>query len=109
LLPGRNLMRFGEPDGHDAEPVLAELDRNPWGRKSWRNFEGWAKSFVDARWHFILNQNGRVELFNWMQDPSERTDVSSYPAHAPTIENFQRKMAQITGSAATLARSDRRE
>jgi arylsulfatase A-like enzyme len=93
---GQNLVPFdrgaGDPD--EGRSVLAELSRNPWAPPEWPNHRGWLRSLVDAQWHFLVHQGGRVELYDWRNDPSEQNDLSLSPGHAATVQQFHQQLEQ---------------
>jgi len=99
--PSVGLAPFQQQPAGASRP-LAELARNSASPKHWPNHTGWLKSLVTDRWHLILHQSGRAELFDWQADPQERNDLAreGHPAvHELTAElNSRVHGARVAGS-----------
>lgn len=74
--PSASLAPFQPQLSGTAARPLAELAHNPDAPKHWPNQNGWLKSLVTDRWHLILHQSGRAELFDWQADPKELHDLA---------------------------------
>ena len=55
---------------------------------------GWAKSLVTSRWHLILQQNGKVELYDWENDRAELHDLADVPGNRTIVEDLRRKLEE---------------
>lgn len=74
--PSASLAPFQPQSPGPAARPLSELAHNPDAPKHWPNQNGWLKSLVTDRWHLILHQSGRAELFDWQADPKELHDLA---------------------------------
>jgi arylsulfatase A-like enzyme len=113
-FPGQPLPD-AENAGDSARIVLAEVAMRPTRSKDAPSARGWVKSLVTDRWQFLLEQSGRVELYDIRMDPAELHDVASAPENQALIADFRSRLAPLllpgsddstragVGSAATEA------
>jgi arylsulfatase A-like enzyme len=73
--PSASLSPFQQLPPQTDRP-LSELARNSAAPSHWPNHTGWLKSLISDRWHLILHQSGRAELFDWQADPFELNDLA---------------------------------
>jgi arylsulfatase A-like enzyme len=73
--PSASLAPF-QQEPPQADRPLSELARNSAAPSHWPNHSGWLKSLISDRWHLILHQSGRAELFDWQADPLELNDLA---------------------------------
>jgi arylsulfatase A-like enzyme len=66
------------------------------------NYQGWIKSVVTARWHFLLQQDGKVQLFDWAQDPEESQNLADTPQGEPVAERLGDKLAKMIPGVAAV-------
>lgn len=59
---------------------------------------GWVKSVVTSEWHFILQQNGKMELYNWESDPRELQNLADSPEGQPLVSELRRKLRDRLGA-----------
>jgi arylsulfatase A-like enzyme len=65
--------------GKCGEPmILGEVSKgySPDLRKHWPIWQGWVKSLIADQWHLIVQQDGKMELYDWHGDPSEAQDLA---------------------------------
>jgi hypothetical protein len=53
---------------------------------------GWVASLIRDDVHFIEQQQGHVELYNWTDDPEELHDMSSAPEWRLAVEDFRQQV-----------------
>jgi len=87
-FPGRSLLPLGQAASPN-DSAASFLEQNPWGRPEWPNHNGWIKSVVTSKWHFILYQDGRTQLFDWAADPQEEHDLSATTLGQTTISGLR--------------------
>lgn len=98
------------PQQRTSWPVVAEVagaTRPPTPEEIRRNTPtafGWVKSLVTPEWHFILQQNGRVELFSWKDDPAEMHSLAETPQGRLVVRELRRELERIVPEA-TQAKS----
>jgi arylsulfatase A-like enzyme len=83
---------------------LSELARNADAPKHWPNHSGWLKSLVSDRWHLILHQSGRAELFDWQADPQELNDLAR-EGHPAVHELTNELTSRLHGARVARSRS----
>ncbi len=99
--PAPSLAPFQQEPPGSAQP-LAELARNADAPRHWPNHAGWLKSLITDRWHLILHQSGRAELFDWQTDPQETNDLAR-EGH-PAVRDLTGELTART-QGARMARS----
>jgi len=91
VFPGAPLTRLWtrhEPISGQA-PRLAEIARQPF--ESYKNFplyEGWMKSIVTSKWHYIEHQTLGSQLYDWRNDAQELNDLAKRPELQSVVEEF---------------------
>jgi arylsulfatase A-like enzyme len=95
-FPGRSLLpqRGGSTDG---VPVFSEMGET--GLRGAPAGQGWLRSLVDRQWHFILRQNGEMELYDLVQDPEETNNLAPSPDHAAVVRRLRDKLEKILASS----------
>jgi len=84
VFPTRSLAELWSRREYPSETsAIAELSGDSWPGvdKRWPIHQGWVKSLVRGQWHLLLQENGKVELFNWKEDPLEVDNLAEDPAH----------------------------
>jgi arylsulfatase A-like enzyme len=101
LFPGKSLVSLwsGATDDTTAEPILAEVSPGRFraGPLSYPTSSGGLKSLITDRWHFIVSESGRVELYAWREDRRERHNLAGTPEGRSVAENFKRHLGSIIG------------
>jgi arylsulfatase A-like enzyme len=78
-----SLQPLWEGTRSDFAPPVAALKRSP---RRGRINQGSMRSVVDGAWHYIEQDGRGFELFDWIADPRERTDLATTPP-APAISH----------------------
>lgn len=56
-------------------------------------------SVVDDRYHYILNGDGREELYEYRTDPAEEFDLAGAPGHAEALARVRRALGALLGTS----------
>lgn len=58
--------------------VFSHLTGARWAgvAKHWPIHNGWQRSVVSSRFHLIVGEDGKVELFDWVSDPGEQKNLA---------------------------------
>ncbi len=95
-IPGPSLSPCwsGGPCGESE--ILSEVDKGgyPGADKHWPVRQGWVKSLLTEKWHFILQQTGKRELFDWKSDPLERRDLAGTPEGQAVVQELMNQLAK---------------
>jgi hypothetical protein len=92
-FPGRSLLE-GEGPG---EPVLSEMGST--GNANSVTGKGWIKSLVKGKWHFILRQSGKAELYDLAGDPRDSINLADTREGMLVTANLRRELGSIIKSA----------
>jgi len=93
-LPGETLARMWTGTG--AEPlVLAELERHANPQVVGPSSHSALRSIVDARWHYIRNNEGVEELYAYREDPKEQTNLNATPEGINAVQRFRAMLSRI--------------
>jgi arylsulfatase A-like enzyme len=93
-FPGRSLL---EDVGRDsAASLITELGRTR--VRGTPAADGWVRSLVRGRWHFILLQSGQHELYDLDADPEEVTDLAPTVEGREVVERLRSELEQLTGA-----------
>ncbi len=87
--------RRGSESQATAVSELAGSSRPPTAEQIRRGVPsalGWVKSLVTSEWHLILQQNGKVELYDWGSDPAELHNLADSPENRALLEDLRRKL-----------------
>lgn len=57
--------------------------------------QGWVRSILTSRWHFILQQDGKVELYDWSVDPAETNNLVADPNWQKLVSEFLRELRSL--------------
>ncbi len=91
----RSLSRFWrpgfQPDDSDGS-VVSELTPDLTGRWSSASI-----SFTTSRWHYIHNAEGKSELYDWINDREEETNLARLPEYRQTLDNLQNQLRETVG------------
>ncbi len=75
--------------------ILSEVDRvespKALGQR-WPVIDGWVKSLINSHWHFILQQNGKTELYEWPEDSQEEKNRIDAPPAQTTAADLRSQL-----------------
>ncbi len=110
LFPGSSLAGCWQAASCNQEgAVIAELDGGkdfPLVGPTWPIRNGWLKSVATAKWHYILQQDGTVQLYAWPKDPTETQNLATTPEGQQVVADLQRVLQpalQATKAAGSKA------
>jgi arylsulfatase A-like enzyme len=95
-FPGASLAPHWRGGGDDTRggpsPLLAELERSTELQPYSPGSRGNMRTLIEGEYHYVRNGDGTEELFNWVADPSE---ISNLAASSDTrlIAGFRQKLA----------------
>src|SRR5262245_46467078 len=95
-FPGNSLARYWGPlPAIESAPLLSEINIAP---SHPREYQPGTKAIITSlvldRYHYIRNPNGRQELYDNLDDPSERCDLNGAPESRDVIELFKNFLQQ---------------
>lgn len=95
-FPGSSLAPLwsGEPDS-PRSPVLSELYWAPNQPSRYPVSVGNMRSLVRGRFHFILGEDGREELYDMASDPFEQRSLLREPALADTLSSLRAELTEF--------------
>ena len=100
-LPGQSLVRSwdpgtsgGAPSGKAAGPAFSELTFNDFALRSDPIRKGKMLSLMDERFHYIRNGDGREELYDYLADVDESTNIAESADSASLLAPFRERLAQ---------------
>jgi arylsulfatase A-like enzyme len=109
-LIGRNDPRFAgmplneQSLGHRSDPsVLTEVARRRQVPSHWPTSRGWTKSLVTDRWHFILSENGKDQLYDLRSDKGELENLADSSESGLLVKRFRDELARVGGAGAKPA------
>jgi arylsulfatase A-like enzyme len=99
---------WSEPELADR-PVFSELAGAPQPVSAHDQFmpsaQGWVKSVVHGDWHYLLQQNGKTQLFRWSHDAAELHDLAQSNEGKKVAAALNRilmeRLARVSPSAAS--------
>jgi arylsulfatase A-like enzyme len=51
-------------------------------------------SVTTPQWHWILDGHGHTQLFDWLRDPQEQTDLAGSPQASAVVETLERSLRE---------------
>jgi arylsulfatase A-like enzyme len=68
-------------EAHTSHNVIAELagGQFPGVFPHWPIWHGSIRCAINSRWHFIVNEKGEKELYDWPADPGETRNLAATP------------------------------
>jgi arylsulfatase A-like enzyme len=89
-FPGRPLSRFWTGDDDAVpEPILSELRSSPLLARGTPISRGSMTSVALAGARLILNGDGKVEVYDFLHDPAEATDLSGQPGSDTLVQRLR--------------------
>ena len=95
-FPGRSLLDEIGQDSSTGASLVTELGRTR--IRGTPAADGWVRSLVSGRWHFILRQSGAHELYDLDADPEELSDQSATPEGREVVEQLRSELERLTGA-----------
>jgi len=95
-FPGASLQRFwsGTPPQGEA-PVLSEVQRAVRMPEWYPAAGGDLRALTDTVYHFIQNPDSSHQLFDWVTDPSERTNLYPTAQGHARAESYLARLRQV--------------
>ena len=100
-LPGRSLARYwyggaDDGDGNDdfVSPVFSELTSNDFAHRSDPIGKGPMQSLVRGNLHYVRNGDGSEELYDYIADADERTNLAGRVDSASVLAPFRQLLSQ---------------
>lgn len=93
-FPGSSLARYwgATPPAADT-PILSELSKGVNVEMNYRNSRAGLRSIMDARFHYIHNDVGSEELYEYATDSTEAHNLAGSPAAHADLERLRRQLA----------------
>lgn len=66
-------------------------------------YQGWIRSVVSGDLHFILQEDGKMELYDWTQDPGEVHNLVDSADHQ-LVERFKDKLLNLAPATSSHAK-----
>jgi len=100
-LAGSSLRRFWSDPPPAEEPVDSEVSGGPLIQFAahWPVYQGWIRSRISGRWHLLWREDGPVELYDWIADPEEKTNVATTPEGRAVMDQMAPKGAGFPRAA----------
>jgi arylsulfatase A-like enzyme len=88
-FPGRSIFA-------DSAAALSEMSKQGGlDPPEWPASKGWVRSLVENQWHFVLQQDGTVELFDLRRDPADLENLAGKAETAGLAEQFRARLAAL--------------
>ncbi|MEM7203076.1 MAG: sulfatase-like hydrolase/transferase [Planctomycetota bacterium] len=98
-FPGQTLARCFDPtvevDPAAASPLIAEVNRGIRRPKFEPSSQGDMKSIWFGEMYYILNGDGREELYNLTDDPNEEHNLAEAPEHQEALRRGREGLRQV--------------
>jgi arylsulfatase A-like enzyme len=93
-FPGKSLARHWQAETAQASPegsmILAEVFSQPENNPIWfPTSKGNIKSLISGSYHYIVNGDGREELYLYSEDLEEQNELATAPGVEPIMERFR--------------------
>jgi arylsulfatase A-like enzyme len=91
---GASLSECWQGGSCREEFILDEVSKakSPTADKHWPTRQGWVKSLIAGQWHFIVQQDGHMELYDWHSDPEEIKNLANAPEGAEIVKSLTAKL-----------------
>jgi arylsulfatase A-like enzyme len=113
-LPGESLARYWNPEASDIAPsgtsagaAFSQLTFNSFARPNDPIRNGTMQSLMDERFHYIRNGDGREELYDYLADADERTNLAEGAESASLLASFRERLAQRASPKRTSRNNNR--
>lgn len=94
-FPGKTMARYWNKsvnDGQAAEEAVYSEVKPGFHLEKWyptAQGRGYMKSVIRGNYHFIVDGDGKEELFDWTSDPDEKTNLAESEGSRPVLEEFR--------------------
>ena len=93
-FPGASLRRFWSAAGRVPDDTLLAEVTGGSSEAEWEPIaRGDVRSALIGPWHYIINPDGREELYDVARDPAERNDLAGSPEHEPRLAAMRAALA----------------
>ena len=97
-VPGGSLARYWQPGGTaspEADAIVSES--SSFSRSHAAAISGgYMRSLISDRHHYILNHDGREELYDFHADPAERHNLADADEAQALITRFRARVAALS-------------
>jgi len=96
-LGGASLIAADSRFSPGSSPAIAELQGTPYPgvRKDLPVAQGWVKALATPEWYFIMQQNGKTELFAWPAH-ADQPDLSDSPEGIAAVAELRKELDNLT-------------
>jgi arylsulfatase A-like enzyme len=103
-FPGPSLAQlWTEPNGHPDWPYpIAELGQQDWVPVQNPSAHGAMQSAISPQWHYITHEKFGEELYDWLIDPEESTDLAESPEFQSVATGFRTYLETLVAGIVTL-------
>ncbi|MFN2432714.1 MAG: sulfatase [Gemmatimonadota bacterium] len=98
--PGRSLARFWEGEGATGDTLLAEVSRGINTPPEEPVSRGDMRALFAEGLHYIVNGDGREELYEYRVDPAEERDLAASAGSAEALARLRARLRGITAGPA---------
>jgi len=110
ILAAADIGRERETEGENLIPYLDGTKAQPAGRDTfcqynmsayfaqWHGVENW-RSILRRPWKYVLHRNGEAELFNIVEDPGERNNLTGVHRQEETLRRALLDWCRRTGDS----------
>jgi hypothetical protein len=93
-FPGQSLSSCWTGGSCGEPAILSEVSKgfSPVQKDHWPTWQGWVKSLLAGQWHLIVQQDGKLELYDWHRDPSETQDLAGTEENRNVIKRLTEKL-----------------
>jgi arylsulfatase A-like enzyme len=109
-IPGDSLSRFWSQPAAIVDystPLLSEVDHRGGGPARWPISYGWLRSLVTDKWHYIQHENGKIELYNALDDPREVSNLAEKAELGAVVTAFKTGLRETLSRPRDLRASER--
>lgn len=97
VFPGSSLSRFWRAAPvKQKDPILSELNPGYVERDWYPVASGGMKSLISENYHYVKLGNGAEELYDFVNDPSELTNLAGLPKYKHVVESFRESLTSLT-------------
>jgi len=94
-FPGISLAKYWRGFSPTSGDAISELDQIKLV-KQWPAFYGPTVSLMTPEWHYLYNQHQGIEMYRWVEDPSETNNLARNPLLHSTLEALAKRTTALT-------------